>query len=79
MITNMILKGEQNKVCVKKIIFKIPLINFLPIAKKKHSGNFSTYKDFGHLNLSFKHILRFLSQLSLPRGGICYLIDCFCN
>ena len=37
MITNIILKGERNKVSEKNIflIFKIPLTYFLPITKKK--------------------------------------------
>ena len=42
MVTNIILKGERNKVCEKKIflIFKILLTYFLPITKKNIPENF---------------------------------------
>ena len=55
MITKIILKEEQNKVCKKKrkkLIFKIPILYFLPIPKNNNSSKFSTYANFGHLKMS---------------------------
>ena len=42
MITEIILKLEQNKVCERNLflIFKIPITYFLPITKKNISENF---------------------------------------
>ena len=47
MITSIILKEEQEKKMF--LIFKIPVIYFLPITKINNSSKFSTYANFGHL------------------------------
>ena len=51
MITSIILKEERKKNCKKKLflIFKIPIIYFLPITKNNNSSKISTYANFGHL------------------------------
>ena len=50
MITSIILKEERKKNCKKKLflIFKIPIIYFLPITKIYNSSKNSTYANFGH-------------------------------
>ena len=59
MITPIILKEERKNNCKKKLflIFKIPIIYFLPIAKINNSSKNFTYANFGHLMQSVTQIL----------------------
>ena len=56
MITSIILKEERKKIVKKKLvlIFKIPIIDFLPITKINNSSKISTYANFGHLMQSVR-------------------------
>ena len=64
MITSIILKEERKKNCKKKLflIFKIPIIYFLPITKINNSSKISTCANFGHLMQSNDQQLRTVSN-----------------
>ena len=69
MITSIILKEERKKNCKKKLflIFKIPIIYFLPIAKINNSSKISTYANFGHLMQSLDSLSYICNKIKIRR------------